>query len=103
MSRKEYKWDKGKLKYHLILVGFLKLMADILTKGEANHPKVDGKPSWTLVEPEAYLDAIYRHLEAYRYDNNSLDNEMNTHHMGHVACNAMFLWFLSIGKNDAQD
>jgi len=95
---KGYKWNKGKLKYSLILVGFLRLMADILTKGEANHPRVDGAPSWQRVPRVEYEDAMMRHIEAYRYDNNSLDKEMNTHHLGHVAVNAMFLWWFSASE-----
>ena len=92
--RKGRKWDQGKLKYDLILVGFLELMAEILTKGEINHPKEpDGTPSWQLVEPERYVNALFRHLQEYRKDPGSLDKEMGTHHMGHVAVNAMFLWW----------
>ena len=94
MSRKDYKWDEGKLKYNLILTEFLEEMAEVLTKGEVNHPAIEGLPSWQLVEPEAYLNAMFRHIQEYRKDPTSLDKDMGTHHMSHVAVNAMFLmWF----------
>lgn len=103
-SREERKWDKGKPKFSLILTDFLDLMAEILTKGEANHPKEpSGQPSWQLVEPEAYLDALIRHVQAYRKEAASLDHDMGTHHMGHVAVNAMFLyWFAMKDINDTE-
>ncbi len=94
MERDVLKFDKGKLKYSLLLAEFLEHMADIITKGEINHPKVDGFPSWQFVEPEAYEDALFRHFQEYRKNNKSLDKDMNTPHMAHIAVNAMFLdWF----------
>jgi len=95
INRDDLKWDKGKAKYHLILSDFLHEMAVILTKGEVNHPKYCGQPSWQGVEPEAYLDAMYRHIHEYRMEPGSLDEEMGTDHMTHVAVNAMFLWWFS--------
>ncbi len=92
IKRKDLKWDDGKLKFGLILPGFEKLMAEILTKGEINHPKIDGTPSWQHVEPEAYLDAIKRHINS-RQSGEVLDDDMKTNHWGHVAVNAMFLWW----------
>ncbi len=82
------------MKYSLIDTLFHEIMAEILTKGEANHPAVDGQPSYQLVESEAYLNAIMRHIQEYRKDPSSLDKEMGTHHMAHVAVNAMFLYVL---------
>lgn len=99
-NREDLKWDKGKAKYHLILSDFLNEMAVILTKGEVNHPKIDGKPSWQNVEPDAYLDAMYRHIHAYRQESGSLDDDMGTDHMAHVAVNAMFLYFFGRKGND---
>ena len=94
MDREDAKWDKGKLQYSLILWDFLKLLATILTKGKANHPPLgDGTESWKTVEPEAYLDAMFRHIEAWRSGELD-DKDMKTHHMGHIAINAMFLWWM---------
>jgi len=108
LDRKKRKWDDGKLKYHLILPQFLELMAEILTRGEINHPKEpDGTPSWQLVEKEAYEDALFRHFQAYRRGEIiDPDPKMPTDHMGNVAVNAMFLWWFNrqregyLGKTD---
>lgn len=95
LERAQRKWDAGKLKYSLVLPGFLELIAEILTKGEINHPKEsDGTPSWQLVEPIAYQDALERHLIEYK-KGSLIDGEMGTDHMGHVAVNAMFLWWFN--------
>lgn len=90
----DLKWDEGKLKYSLILPEFLELMAKVLTLGEKNHPAdKDGVPSWTKVDPKRYEDALFRHFQAYRLGE-TLDKEMGTSHMGHIAVNAMFLFWL---------
>jgi len=89
------KWDSGKLKYSLILPEFLEEMAKVLTLGEINHPpEADGSPSWQQVKEERYIDAMIRHLQAYRMGGR-LDEDMGTHHMSHVAVNAMFICWLS--------
>ena len=101
-DRKKRKWDQGKLKYNLILPGFLEQMAEILTKGEVNHPRdPDGTPSWQAVEPEAYVNSLMRHLEDYR-KGKLVDKEMLTHAMGHVAVNAMFLWWFTREKYEKE-
>jgi len=95
-SRENRKWDKGKLKYSLVIPEFLELMAEILTKGEINHPKEpDGTPSWQLVDRVAYEDALFRHLQARRKGEKiDPDPNMPTSHWGNIAVNAMFLyWF----------
>lgn len=96
-GREQRKWDKGKLKYSLVIPEFTELMAEILTKGEINHPKEpDGTPSWQLVEPVAYQDALDRHFMAYKKGEMiDPDPTMATHHMGNIAVNAMFLWWFS--------
>jgi len=94
-SKSSRKWDNGKLKYSLILPEFLEETAKVLTLGEVNHPpEADGSPSWQQVKEERYIDAMIRHLQAYRMGGR-LDEDMGTHHMSHVAVNAMFIWWLS--------
>jgi len=92
---KHRKWNKGKLKYSLVLPEFLELMADILTRGEINHPKEpDGTPSWQLVDPIDYENALFRHLQARRKgEKTDPDPNMPTSHFGNIAVNAMFLWW----------
>ena len=101
-DRKKRKFDQGKLKYNLILPGFLEQMAEILTKGEVNHPKdPDGTPSWQSVEQEAYINAMIRHLEKFRVGE-LVDKEMLTHHIAHCAVNCMFLWWFTREKYEKE-
>ena len=79
----------------------LELMAEILTKGELNHPcEPNGQPSWQLVEEKAYEDALFRHFQAYR-KGEMFDERMDLpsgkpcDHMGNIAVNAMFLWWFN--------
>ncbi len=102
-ERKKHKFDEGKLKYSLIDTLFQELIADILTKGEVNHPAVQNKPSWQQVEPEAYYNAMMRHIQEYRKDPSAIDADMSTHHMGHVAVNAMFLYVLDRLENEQKE
>jgi len=96
-KRGDLKWDTGKLDYTLLEPLFLKELATIMTLGEKNHPKVDGEPSWRLVEPEAYLKALLRHIQAYRLGE-QIDQEMGTRHLAHVAVNAMFVIYFDMLK-----
>jgi len=98
----ELKWDEGKLKYGLVLPEFLQEMAEILTKGEVNHPKIEGQPSWQFVDQERYLDALLRHVQAARMGELN-DKEMGTNHWGHVAVNAMFLYWFSVRNSVRRD
>jgi hypothetical protein len=98
-SREELKWDDGKLDYTLLEPLFLKELAKIMTLGEKNHPKVDGEPSWRLVEPEPDLKALLRHIQAYRLGER-VDPDMGTRHLAHVAINAMFVMYFDMLKEE---
>lgn len=93
MKRKDLKWDAGKVKPALILPGFLMGIAKVLTLGEKNHPPVNGKPSWQQVEPEAYVNALDRHVLEIKLNPGQTDKDMGTSHYLHIAVNAMFLWW----------
>lgn len=85
------KADENKLRYSLIPPVTLKGMAEILTFGAEKY----APNNWQLV-PNAetrYLDALYRHLEAWR-SGEIIDTESGFNHLKHVLCNASFLlWF----------
>ena len=108
LPRVRRKWDAGKTEYSLVLPEFLELMAEILTKGKQNHPPdPDGTPSWQSVEPEAFMDAILRHIQARRmgemYDHDmDLISGKACSHWGNVAVNAMFLWWFD-QQSDCMD
>lgn len=85
------KFDTGKPRYSLVPTELMKGTAEVLTFGAIKY----ATDSWQTV-PEArtrYLDALYRHLEAYR-DGEKLDDDSNLSHLKHAATNIAFLlWF----------
>lgn len=81
--------DKDKLQYSLLPPNELAEIVKVLMYG-ANHY---GKDNWKLCKDTSrYVDALYRHLEAYR-NGEKLDKESNLHHLAHLACNAIFLLY----------
>ncbi len=82
------KYDAGKLRYSLIPPSATKAIAEVLTFGAAKY----APNSWQTVEnaEERYLDALIRHLEAYR-SGERLDPESGLPHIAHLLCNAAFL------------
>ena len=82
------KYDADKPCYTLIPTDALKGMADVLTFGAKKYKA----ESWKTV-PNAqkrYLDALYRHLEAYR-SGELLDEETGLYHLHHVMVNCSFV------------
>lgn len=93
------KFDKGKLRYSLIPPTATKAIAEVLTFGAEKY----APNSWQSVDNghERYLDALMRHLEAYR-SGELLDQESGLPHMSHLLCNAAFLtYFDSKDHNDS--
>ena len=89
---KGMKFDTGKLQYHLIPPETLKALAEVLTFGAQKY----APNNWQLVEngETRYLDALMRHLEAYR-SGELIDNDSGCPHLSHVLTNAAFLHYLT--------
>ena len=85
------KFDTGKLQYHLIPPQTLKALAEVLTFGAKKY----APNNWQLVEDgeTRYLDALFRHLEAFRAGETH-DTDSKLHHLSHCLCNVMFLHYL---------
>lgn len=83
------KFDSGKLRYGLIPPEATKALAEVLTYGAKKY-----KPNnWKNGEPDRYVDALYRHLEAWRAGE-SHDDESGLPHLSHALTNVAFLlWF----------
>jgi len=81
------KWDKDKLKYNLIPPFALKELAKVLTYGAKKY-----KPNnWRKIDnPDRYIDALYRHLEAWRAGE-EIDKESGLLHLSHALTNIVFL------------
>ncbi len=80
--------DDNKIKYSLIPPVALESMAIVLTMGADEY----GVDNWKQVSNsrERYLDALYRHLEAYRAGQ-TFDEQSGENHMAHIMCNASFM------------
>ena len=82
------KYDGGKLMYSLIPPIATEALAKVLTFGAAKY----APNSWQTVKDgeRRYLDALMRHLEAWR-EGETIDPESGLPHLSHLLCNASFL------------
>ena len=91
------KFDNGKLLYSLIPPETTKALAEVLTYGAQKY----APNNWQLVEngEVRYLDALFRHLEAYRAGE-QVDPESGLPHLSHVLTNVAFLHYLTQTKKE---
>ena len=91
------KFDTGKLQYSLIPPETTQALAEVLTFGSRKY----APNNWMLVEngEQRYLDALYRHLNAFRLGETH-DPESSLHHLSHALTNIAFLHYLSTTKKD---
>ena len=92
------KFDNGKLLYSLIPPETLKALAEVLTFGANKY----AKDNWKLVEDgkERYLNALMRHLEAYR-SGEFTDPESGFSHLSHCLCNLSFMHYLETKQRNS--
>lgn len=82
------KADAGKPQVSLVPTEIVRNIAVIRQYG---CEKYGDKDNWLKVEPERYIDAMYRHLLAYIDNRASRDEESGLPHLWHLACNVAFL------------
>ena len=87
------KYDTGKLMFSLIPPETTRALAQVLTFGAQKY----APNNWQLVEngKDRYLDALFRHLDAYR-SGESLDPESGLSHLSHALTNVAFLHYLDL-------
>lgn len=86
--------DTDKLLYNLLPSKELEQVVEVLTKGAKKY----GVDNWKKCNDiTRYINALYRHLEAYR-QGEMLDKDDNLHHLAHLACNALFLLYFENNK-----
>lgn len=85
------KYDTGKTMYSLIEPAFSEDLAKVLTMGAQKY----GPENWKFIDNAIprYYDALMRHLEAWR-QNEEIDEESGLPHLAHAAANIMFLHYL---------
>ena len=87
-SRETAKEVRGKLQVHLVPPAIIEAVARVREYGTAKY----GDPeNWRQVSPEAYHDALLRHVLACWNDPYAVDEESGLPHLAHVACNVAFL------------
>ena len=95
MKDQTAKADAGKPRVSLVPSEIVRCIAYIREYGNNKYPE-GGKDNWKQVEPERYIDALYRHVLTFVEDPYSRDKESGLPHLWHAACNAAFLCALSI-------
>ena len=81
------KFDAEKLRYDLVPPSAVKAMADVLTFGARKYKPNNWK---NCQDPERYLAALIRHIEAYR-SGEELDTDSGLPHLAHAMTNLAFL------------
>ena len=90
------KFDTGKLRYSLVPPEAMKALAEVLTYGAKKY-----KPNnWKQVDDTSrYVDALYRHLEAWR-SGEDVDAESGLSHLAHALTNVAFLIYFETTRGD---
>lgn len=86
-NNQTYKADNGKTRLDLVSPTFIEAVGKIRTFGVSKYGDSD---SWAKVEPQRYMAALLRHINAYRMGEET-DKESGLPHLWHAACNLMFL------------
>jgi hypothetical protein len=94
----EYKYDAGKPRPSLVPVSLIEAVTAVR---EFGTKKYNDPQSWKLVEPQRYVDALYRHWLAY-LSGEKTDQESGLPHLWHLACNAAFLIEME-GSNEEKE
>lgn len=94
------KFDEGKLRMDLVDPEFVRTMAAVLAMGAQKY----GADNWQDVydAKARYTAALLRHITAWQCGETK-DPESGIHHLGHAACNLMFLlWGEHNGRTNVQ-
>lgn len=88
-AKQSVKADRGKPRPSLVPAEAILAMAEVREYGTV---KYGSSENWRLVEPERYIDALYRHLLAIVENGlDSTDAESRLPHIWHLTTDAAFL------------
>jgi len=87
------KFDENKLRYDLVDAHAHAEMVAVLTYGAELY----GDGNWRGVSTKRYMDALMRHVEAWRVGE-IVDPDTGLHHLAHAACCVHFLLGLAIDE-----
>ena len=93
------KFDSEKVDWSLVPLRSIEEIAKVLAMGKKKY----GAWNWIHVDDATnrYTSALLRHLTAIQ-EGESLDSESGLSHLSHLACNALFLVYLDLHKNDLE-
>jgi len=93
MTKQGVKWDRGKLQWGLVPLVAIREVVRVMTWAcTRTAPKPYPPNSWQNVESWRYVDALYRHLDAYLDPAQSdFDEESGIHTLAHAACDCLFI------------
>jgi hypothetical protein len=91
------KFDNGKNKWDLLPFCQIEKIVEVLTYGADKYDK----NNWQHVEngEERYFAAAMRHLVAHR-KGQMFDQETDSTHLAHAACNILFMMWLQENKKE---
>jgi len=90
------KFDGEKIRYELVPPAVIKDIAKVLTFGAQKYEA----HNWQNVDdPNRYIGALYRHLEAWR-QGEEFDDESGFSHLAHAATNIAFLIELGVNPKE---
>lgn len=82
------KADAGKMRYTLVPS---QIIHDVAEVREYGIKKYADPNNWKKVELERYINATFRHFDAFVKDHKSTDAESGIEHYKHLACNIAFI------------
>lgn len=97
MGNQNAKADAGKLQLSLVPTQITRDIAEVRMYGNAKYGSPD---NWKQVEPQRYIDALYRHFLSFLEDPTGCDAESGIPHYKHMACNMAFLCEFLKGDNE---
>ena len=93
------KYDGGKPKHSLLPPGIMDGTINVMGFGAKKYEK----DNWQKCDNmSSYYDACHRHLEQF-WQGANIDEESDLHHIDHAMCNLVFLKWLILNKESADD
>ena len=93
------KYDTGKAPIHLVDSGVIIELAKVLGYGALKYEAHNWKNGLPI---SRYYSACMRHLLAFN-DGETFDPESGLNHLGHAACNIMFMLYMLNHKPELDD
>lgn len=98
MGRQAKRFNSGKLRWGLVDYTSLEEMLKVLEAGAIKYAPGNWQKG---LHREEILESMQRHLIAL-FNGEEIDEDLGTHHMGNIMCNAMFYLYHKRNKSFAK-